>query len=152
MTALNSQLLFEIDITVTPPQVLAGTPTGDRRIVTITGGAFEGPRIRGVVLAGGGDWMLLRQDGAIELDVRLTLRTDDDHLIYMTYRGLRHGPAEVMERLNRGEPVPPSAYYFRTAPWFETGSNKYGWLNRICAVAVGDRRPAGPHYTVFEIL
>lgn len=152
MPALNSQLLFEIDIAVTPPQVLAGTPYGDRRIVSVTGGTFEGPKLRGTVLPGGGDWILARHDGAVQLDVRLTLQTDDEHLVYMTYRGIRDGPPEVIERLNRGEAVDPAEYYFRTTPCFETGSDKYGWLNRICAVAVGDRRPTGPHYTVYEIL
>ncbi len=58
----------------------------------------------------------------------------------------------MIERVNRGEPVDPSEYYFRTAPFFETGSDKYGWLNRIVAVAMGSRNPTGPFYKVYEIL
>lgn len=152
MTEINAELLFDIQIGVQPPQMLASTPFGNRRIVYVTGGNFEGPRLKGQVVPGGGDWILERADGSLQLDVRITLQTDDDALIYMTYRGIRHGPAEVIERLNNGESVDPSEYYFRTTPFFETGSEKYGWLNRIVAVAFGDRRATGPRYRIYEIL
>jgi hypothetical protein len=153
MSQLQSEFLFQIDITIAPPQPLGATPFGDRRIVTVTGGSFEGPRLRGTVVPNsGGDWVLVRADGATQLDVRVTLETDDGALIYMTYRGIRTGPAEVIERVNRGEPVDPSEYYFRTAPWFETGSEKYGWLNRIVCVALGERLATGPRYRVYQIL
>ena len=152
MSELKSRHLFDVDITIDPPRVLGPTPLGDRRIVRVTGGAFTGERLNGVVLDGGADWILLRDDGALQLDVRVILQTDDEHLIYMIYRGIRHGPAEVIERVNRGEDVDPSEYYFRTAPFFETGSEKYGWLNRIVAVATGSRRATGPSYRVYEIL
>jgi hypothetical protein len=78
------------------------------------------------------------------LNVRLTLRTDDGHLVYMRYEGMRHGPAWVIEQLNKGEKVDPNQYYFRTTPWFETASEKYRFLNRIVCVATGRRDPAGP--------
>jgi hypothetical protein len=84
--------------------------------------------------------------------VRLTLKTDDGELIGMTYRGVRHGPAEVIERLNRGDTVDASEYYFRTAAFFETSSAKYGWLNCVVAIATGHRPPAGLLYEVFEVL
>lgn len=144
--------LFTARFEVTPARSLGATPFGERRIVQITGGTFEGPRLRGIVLPEGGDWLLFRHDGILQLDVRATLQTDDGHLIYMTYRGVRHGPADVIARLNRGEPVDPDEYYFRTAPWFETGSDKYGWLNGIVSVATGERLPAGPIYTVYQVL
>jgi hypothetical protein len=108
--------------------------------------------MKGAIMPGGGDWLLLRADGSLQLDVRLTLQTDDDALIYMTYRGFRHGPAEVMKRLNKGEEVDPSEYYFRVAPFFETGAEKYDWLNRIVTVGTGHRLASGPVYKVFEIL
>jgi len=100
----------------------------------------------------GGDWLLLRRDGILQLDVRITLKTSDDHLIYMSYRGIRHGPAWVIEQLNKGEKVDPSQYYFRSTPWFETSSEKYRFLNRIVSVATGRREPTGPVYEVFQIL
>ncbi len=152
MAEIRTEHLFTITITVDPLQMLGATPFGERRIAKITGGSFEGARLKGSILAGGGDWLLLRSDGVLQLDVRMTLETDDGALIYMTYRGLRHGPLEVIERLNRGEAVDPSEYYFRTAPFFETGAEKYAWLNRIVSIATGRRAPTGPTYEVFQVL
>lgn len=86
------------------------------------------------------------------LDVRLVLETQDGALIGMTYRGLRHGSAAVMERLNRGDAVDASEYYFRTAVAFETAAPQYDWLNRVIAVGTGRRPPEGPVYDVFEVL
>jgi hypothetical protein len=150
---LQSELLCTIAITVDPKFQEVGSATwGQRRIVQVAGGTFEGPRLKGRVLPGGGDWILTRPDGVTQLDVRITLETDDGALIYMTYRGLRHGPPEVLARLARGERVEPSEYYFRTVPCFETASEKYGWLNRALFVSTGDRLPPGPIYTVYEIL
>jgi hypothetical protein len=58
----------------------------------------------------------------------------------------------VIERLNKGETVDPSLYYFRSTPYFETGSEKYAWLNGICAVATGARLSSGPTYHVFQVM
>ncbi len=155
MAGLKSELLFEVDadIDLEEAQELGATPQGNRRIAYIKGGTIEGPKLKGEILPGGGDWVLVRPDGARRLDVRTTVRTDDGHLIYVSYRGIMHGPAEVMERLRQGErDMDPSEYYFRTTPVFETGSEKYGWLNRIVAVGVGRRTETGVSYTVYEIL
>src|SRR5512137_2080506 len=108
MDSVRTTLLFTVTFTTAPPQMLGKTPLGDRRVVVVTGGSFEGPRLRGTVEPGGTDWSLARPDGALQLDVRLCLKTDDGALIGMTYRGYRHGPAAVIERLNRGENVDPS--------------------------------------------
>jgi len=121
-------------------------------MVPIATGQFEGPRLRGKVLPGGGDWTLLRADGVLELDLRVTLETDDGALVDLRSFGLRHGPPEVIAALGRGERVEPSAYYFRTLPRFETGHPSYAFLNRILAVATGNRRAEGPLYTIHEIL
>lgn len=144
-----------LTLTIEVPRVvdLGATPNGHRRIATVGGGSFVGERLRGTIQPSpGGDWLLLRPDGALVLDVRLTLETDDAQLIYMTYRGLRHGPADVIARLNRGEPVDPASYYFRTTPVFETASTKYDWLNRVVSVATGRREASGPIYEVYEVL
>ncbi len=95
---------------------------------------------------------MIRPDGASKLDVRTTLRTDDDHLIYMTYRGIATMSQETLQRILQGETVDPSEYYFRTTPYFETGSEKYSWLNRIVAVGYGERTQAGVSYKVYAIL
>ena len=149
---MTSRRLMTLQVVVPPPQKLGAVPHGTRVIAPITGGTFEGPRLRGKVLPGGGDWTLLRSDAVLELDLRITLETDDGALISMTSFGLRHGPPEVLAALARGESVDPSKYYFRTAPRFETSVPQYAFLNRLIAIASGDRRASGPIYTVEEIL
>jgi Protein of unknown function (DUF3237) len=152
MPEIKTELLFKITLEVPSILDLGETPYGRRRIARVGGGTFEGPKMKGRVLDGGGDWLLLRRDGVLQLDVRQTLETDDKQHIYMTYRGYRHGPKDVIDRLNRGEPVDPSLYYFRTTPWFETASEKYAWLNGICTIATGERQASGPTYHVFQVL
>lgn len=150
---IRTRPLFDIRLDV--PQVvdMGDTPLGRRRIATVSGGEFTGDRLRGTVVgAPAGDWLLQRADGATVLDVRLMLRTDDAELIYMHYRGLRHGPPDVMAKMARGEAVDPASYYFRIAPVFETASKKYDWINRVVAVGVGRRDPTGPTYSVEEVL
>jgi hypothetical protein len=153
MSELKSTPLFDISITVDPPQDLGATPLGMRRIVPVTGGSFKGERLSGIVMPNAAaDWILVRTDGSIQLDVRLTLKTDDGELIYMNYRGIRNSSPEVSQRLTNGELVDPSEYYFRTAPVFETGADKYAWMNNIISVAVGTRVPTEVRYKIFEIL
>ena len=150
---IQTRPLFDITLQVPRIVDIGDTPLGRRRIATVTGGEFEGERLRGTVVgAPAGDWLLQRNDGATVLDVRLLLRTDDGEHIYMAYRGLRHGPADVMARLAAGEVVDPASYYFRMVPVFETASKKYEWINRIVAVGTGRREPAGPFYSVEEVL
>src|SRR6195256_701751 len=148
---MNSHLLMMLQVFVAPPQKLGAVPHGTRIIAPITSGTFEGPRLRGKVL-GGGDWTISRSDAILELDLRITLETDDGALIGMTSFGLRHGPPEVLTALARGETVDPSQYYFRTTPRFETSAPSYAFLNRLIAVASGDRHATGPIYTINEIL
>jgi hypothetical protein len=132
--------------------VVGATPGGNRRIGLVPGGSFEGERLSGVVIDGGNDWQAVRADGSTTLDVRLVLKTQDDANIAMTYRGVRHGPIEVIERMERGEDVDPASYYFRISPMFETAAVSYDWLNRILAIGIGHRQPVGPVYSVFEVL
>lgn len=150
---IQTRELFQLTLSVPSIVDLGQTPKGNRKIALVTGGQFQGARLKGTVHAGpGGDWMILRNDGVLNLDVRLTLETDDHQLIFMSYQGVRHGPKEVMDRLGRGEPVDPKEYYFRMVPSFETSSEKYAWLNKIVCVATGRRDASGPTYDVYEIL
>jgi hypothetical protein len=149
---LNTQLLFTLTVQVGAPVEIGVLPQGHRRIAPITGGELDGPRLRGRVLPFGADWMLIRTDGVAVIDARATLQTDDDALIYMRYSGYRHGPTEVMQALASGEDVDPSTYYFRITVGFETGAEKYAWLNQIAAVGTGRRIPEGPIYDVYEVL
>ncbi len=152
MAEIRTAPLFTMSLQVSGMQPIGATPNGDRRVGLVAGGSFQGERLRGTVLSGGADWIIVRPDGATTLDVRLVLETDDGAAIGMTYRGMRHGPAAVMERMNRGENVDPSEYYFRTSVVFETAAPKYDWLNRIIAIGTGRRPPEGPVYDVFEVL
>jgi hypothetical protein len=150
---MNTRLLMMLSVIVATPQDIGAVPHGTRRIVPISGGEFEGPRLRGTVLPGGSaDWLLLRADGVLEMDLRATLRTDDGALVSMRSFGVRHGPPEVMAAIRRGETVDPATYYFRTTPRFETAHPAYALLNRLVAVATGDRRAEGPIYTIHEVL
>ena len=149
---MNSRPLMTVRIAAAPPQELGAVPHGTRSIIPVTGGDFEGPRLRGKVLSGGGDWLLLRDDGVLELDLRITLETDDHALIHMTFQGLRHGPPEVIAALSRGEVIDPARYYFRTLPRFETSTEGYAYLNRIITVGVGEVRRDGAIHRIDEIL
>ena len=151
LKTLRTRPLFVMRLSVRALQVVGATPGGVRRIGVVFGGSFEGERLSGGVLDGGNDWQSVRQDGTTTLDVRIVLRTTDDALIGMTYRGLRHGPPEIIERIEKGEVVEPASYYFRIAPFFETAVPKYDWLNRVIAVGVGHRTADGPIYSVFEV-
>jgi Protein of unknown function (DUF3237) len=150
---VNTRLLMMMHVKVGTLLSIGGVPHGVRRTALLGGGTFEGPRLRGTILPDcSADWQLLRSDGVLEMDLRFTLRTDDGALISMRSFGLRHGPPEVIAAIGRGETVDPSSYYFRTMPRFETAHPQYSFLNRLIAVATGDRRPEGPIYTIHEVL
>lgn len=150
---LQSRPLMVLTAHLGAPQMNEATPWGRRKVVPVLGGTFEGERLRGTIDSlGGHDWALERTDGHLVLDVRLVLRSDDGATILMTYHGIRSGPAEVLNRLARKEPVDASEYYFRIAPRFETGSPDYAWLNDLVCVGMGERLDVGPRYAIFEIL
>ena len=152
LQSVRTRPLFVMRLKVLPLQLVGATPGGVRRIGVVPGGSFAGERLSGTVLEGGSDWQTARGDGVLTLDVRLVLKTDDEALVTMTYRGLRHGPSDVLARIDKGEAVDPAGYYFRTNPLFETAAPKYDWLNRIVAIGLGHRLPGGPVYSVFEVL
>ncbi len=148
---LQHELLFEISAAVAAPQEIGRIPSGVRSIFYVTGGTFVGPRLRGVVLPGGGDWLLERSDGTDVLDIRATLQTDDGQLVYTNYRGYVYFPPRARAKQQAGQQLDWSDYYFRTAPFFETGSEKYAWLNNILAVGVGEIGDGMVAYSVYEI-
>jgi len=152
MTGLSGELLYRMILEVGAPFDIGITPRGHRLVIPFAGGTFEGPRLRGKVLGTGGDWLLERPDGALELDVRRTLWTDDGHHIYAYYRGIIAGEAEAMARIGRGEAVAAKDLYFRTTPIFETGSEKYAWLNRVIAVGIGAITAKGAELEVYRVL
>jgi hypothetical protein len=152
LKSVRAQPLFVMRLEVKPLLVVGPTPGGYRRVGPVVGGRFEGPRLSGEILDCGSDWQTVRADGSIALDVRLNLRTDDGAVINMAYRGIRHGPIDVMQRMDKGEVVDAASYYFRINPLFETSATRYDWINRVVAIGIGHRRVDGPVYNIFEIL
>jgi len=141
VNAPELRFAFEIEVGVSTPLDLGQTQAGHRRVIPIAGGVVSGPRLQGRILPVGADWQILRPDGTADLDARYTIQTDDGALIYVMNRGVRHGPAEVLDRLNRGESVDPASYYFRSAASFETSAPQHMWLTRAIVVGVGERFP-----------
>ncbi len=127
------------------------TYDGTRRIIPIFSGPVEGPDIRGRLLGQGADWQVTRADGVTVADATYAIETDDGVVIQIRNRGLRHGPAEVMQRLGRGEEVDPAEYYFRTVPEFIAPVGKYDWLNRSIFVCAGARYALGIKLWVWRV-
>jgi hypothetical protein len=152
LKSVRARPLFVMRLDVRPLQIVGATPGAYRRIGVVPGGSFEGERLSGQVLDGASDWQSVRNDGSTALNVRLVLKTKDDALIGMIYQGLRHGPPDVIARIEKGEVVDPTSYYFRINPLFETAAGQYDWINRLIAVGIGHRFADGPVYSVFEIL
>ncbi len=145
-------LAFRLSVTVAPALELGETAAGRRRVIPITGGRIDGPRLAGRVLPGGADWQIVRRDGCAELEARYTIEAQDGALVSVVNRGLRHGPPEVIARLAAGEPVDPGAYYFRCAPTFETAAPALQWLARTVFVGSGVRRPDSVEISVYAVL
>jgi hypothetical protein len=130
---------MSLKLSTAPTHNIGAGPHGTRITFPINGGSFEGDRLRGRVLAGGNDWTVRRSDGVLELDLRVTLETDDGALIHMTFEGVRDDGAA-------------GAPYVRTLPRFETAEPKYSFLNRLLAVGTGEIRTDGPVHVIDEIL
>jgi hypothetical protein len=133
VTALPVEHLFDMHVDLQPPQAIT-TPVGARMTFITTGGVVEGPRLRGELLPGGGDWLLVGNDGAGRVDVRATIRTHDGVLIHYEARGVIKIPADGLDRLAAGEVLPFEKTYVRTTPTFETADPRYAWLSEVVAV------------------
>jgi hypothetical protein len=145
-------LVYRLEAALGQPLDLGETARGRRRIVPLTGGTFTGPDMSGALLPGGSaDWQIIQGDGTALADLRYTLQTDQGALLYVQATGVRHGTAEVLARLGRGEDVDPSEYTFRTAIRIETATPELDWLNKGVFVSVGGRQPAGVTYETYLV-
>jgi len=134
------------------PLDLGDIAQGHRRIVPLTGGTFTGPEISGKLLPGASaDWQIVLADGTALGDIRYTLQTDRGDLLYVQSRGVRHGSAEVLERLARGEDVDASEYIFRTSTQIETAAPGLDWLNKGVLISVAGRQTAGVIYETYLV-
>jgi len=152
VNAPELRFAFEIAVDVAAPLDFGVTQNGHRRVIPIQGGRVTGPRLQGRIVPGGADWQILHSDGAASLDARYTIETDDGALIYVVNRGVRHGPPEVLARLNRGERVDPALYYFRSVAACETSAAPYVWLERAIILGVGERYPDQVAIRFWELL
>jgi hypothetical protein len=144
--------VYRLDATPGAPLDLGDTAAGHRRIVPLTGGTFSGPEISGTLVPGASaDWQTVLPDGTALGDIRYTLQTRAGDLLYVQSRGVRHGPAEVLGRLGRGEDVDPSEYTFRTATQIETATPGLDWLNKGIFVSVAARQAARVVYETYLV-
>lgn len=134
--------MCQVRCEVRPLVTLGAAPLGERRFVPLGGGTVRGPELNGSLVEGGVDWQIARADGALEIAAHYVIRTDDGALIEVQSQGLRHGPAAVMARLARGETVARDEYFFRTLVRFTTGAPQWAHLNKVMALAVGQREAA----------
>ena len=144
-------LALTLRIQVGSPAEIGEVPRGRRRVIPITGGSFTGPNLRGVVLPGGADWQIVRQDGFAELDARYTLQTESGALIYVQNLGIRHAAPDIMKKLVAGDAVDPALVYFKTAPTFETAAPDLQWLTRSVFIATGERYPTEVVLSVWRV-
>ena len=126
--ALQTRYAFTITARIGEVTSAGDIGHGVRRIIPIIGGEVRGPDVNGKVCAFGADFQVIRPNELIELEAKYAFETDDGAVIYVENRGIRFGPIELLQSLERGEPVDPKLIYFRTVPKFETGAKKYRWL------------------------
>ena len=144
--------VYRLEATLGEPLKLGDLAQGRRLIVPLTGGTFTGPELNGRLLPGSSaDWQIVLPDGTALGDIRYTLQTDDGALLYVQSRGVRHGSAEVLARLGRGEDVDPREYTFRTSTRIETACARLDWLNRGVFVGVAGRRPGVATYETYLV-
>ena len=144
--------VYRLEATLGQPLDLGERSQGHRRIVPLTGGTFTGPELRGKLLPGASaDWQSILPDGTTLGDIRYTLQTDAGELLYVQSRGVRHGSAEVLARLGRGEDVDAGEYTFRTSTEIEAGARHLDWLNKGVFISVGGRQADGVIYETYLV-
>jgi Protein of unknown function (DUF3237) len=137
----KTEYAFTATVKVDAPIIIGQGGEGLRRYVPITGGQVDGPLLKARILNASGDWQVVRPDDVLALEARYVLETADGVKISVINRGYRHGPAEVIARMGRGEAVAPTEYYFRTFAQFDAPrGSKYDWLNRTLFVATAERQ------------
>src|SRR5262249_13558354 len=145
--------VYRFEASLAPPLHLRHTAPGHRRIVALTGGTFTGPELNGRLLPGASaDWQIVLPDGTALGDIRYTLQTESGDLLYVQSRGVRHGSAEVLARLGRGEEVDASEYTFRTSTQIETAAPELDWLNKGVFIRVGGRQPVDVIHAPYPVV
>ena len=137
--------------TLSAVQPIGGTPFGHRITYIVGEGRFEGERLNGRILPGGGDWLIRGAGGLARLDVRKTFETDDQALIHVSYTGLYKFSTEVTARLASGGDCEFGDTLFLTQVQFETGDPRYAWINETLAVGEGRETQNGVEYRIHAL-
>lgn len=144
--------LFDLHADLHAAQSLGRTPVGVRNIVPLKSGRITGPKLNGELLGeAAADWSTFRTDGSMQIDVRLTIKTDDGALIYCNYGGLIVAEPAVAAQLFSGQDVPLRDYYQYITPVFLTGDERYAWLNQVVSVGRGRVLPGAVEYRVWAL-
>lgn len=151
---LKSAFLFDLGLSLNPPQVIGPVLKGTRLIFPFKSGTIKGDNITGKIIDCGGEWGLSVDSNTFKMDVRATIQTDDGALIYISYTGYSYasGKNAALMREGKGYELSPNDYYFRSVPVFETSAPKYAWLNHTVAVGVGSfTGPGQLNYRIYAI-
>jgi hypothetical protein len=143
--------IFEATVSLGPPQELGATAATRSRFVPITGGAVSGPKLKGTVLPGGGDWQEIGNDGVTLIHARYLIKAQDGTAIAIDNPGVRVASPEIIARLTAGEDLDPALYYFRTTPSFQVAKGPHDWLRRSVFVCQGIRHPQSVALRFFQV-
>jgi hypothetical protein len=149
---LGTKYVFSLAIKVGTPIVAGDLGHGVRRVIAVLGGEVRGPGMKGTIFPVGADFQTIRPNGLTELEAKYAFEMDDGAVIYIENIGIRFGPKELLDRIAKGETVDPALIYFRSAPRFETGAEKYRWLMENLFVGVGARYPDRVELDVHQVL
>lgn len=147
----NHIMTLKLDVAPEKAHQIGSTEAGRRLIVPINGGTFDGETMQGTVEPGGHDWAFFQPDGIMKIDVRLVLRSDQDELIYLKYKGRLIAVPDVHQRMASGEQVAPDDFSLTTVVEFETAAENLKWLNNTIAVGVGRQSGYQPTYEIYKI-
>ena len=150
--ALQTKYVFSLAIKVGAPIVAGDFGHGLRRIIPILGGEVRGEGVKGTIFSCGADFQIIRPNGFTELEAKYALEMDDGAIVYIENVGIRFGPKPLLDRIAKGETVDPALIYFRSAPKFETGAEKYRWLMENLFIGVGARHPDRVEIDVHQVL
>ena len=144
--------VYRLEASLGKPVDLGEITQGRRRIVPLTGGRFSGPELNGELIGGASaDWQIVLPDRTAIGDIRYTLRTDGGALLYVRSQSVRHGSAEVLARLSRGDDVDASEYTFRTWTQIESAAAELDWVNKGVFIGVGGRLAEAVIYETYLV-
>jgi hypothetical protein len=147
--------VFDLHLQLAKPTDVGQTgPAGLRRVVNVLGGTLEGTSsaapLKGKIQPGA-DYQIIRPDGFTEIDAHYVVQMESGDLIYVTNRGMRHGPPELLAKLNAGEAIDQSKIYFHTIISVETAAKTLDWLSRSILVSAGERQPGEAVIHVYRL-